>query len=345
MGGKLVNRNWVKLLVLCIVIIFIVIFLVNTDIDSTKQALRSVGFKFIYLLIITYVAYFFGTWSWHACLGKERKKISLFQLFSIRQIGETVGQFNPTSVVGGDILKANLLQPYQIDKAKALSSVAASRITAVLSQILLFLIACLFLVFNNKHLAWISSWGFGFAALIFLLLLIQVLFIIWISKTHDLERLQSSADASFIRKLKNRIQNLIIDIRIFYKNDRKMFWYSYFLAAIHWIIGSLEFYLILILLGFDISFLDGLLLDMSVIVFKSFGAFIPGQLGIEELGNKLMLTLVGISSATVWITVSILRRARQIVWIGIGFMLYFFIKKDVQRAAKSTSDIKMLDSQ
>ncbi|MGN0019951.1 MAG: hypothetical protein ACI35Z_04095, partial [Sphingobacterium hotanense] len=67
MGGKLVNRNWVKLLVLCIVISFIVIFLVNTDIDSTKQALRSVGFKFIYLLIITFVAYFFGTWSWHAC--------------------------------------------------------------------------------------------------------------------------------------------------------------------------------------------------------------------------------------------------------------------------------------
>lgn len=344
MGSKLVYQKWIKLLVLLIVLSFIIVFILNTDIESTMQAVRSIGFKFIYLMAITYVAYFFGTWSWHVCLGEDRKKITLFQLFSVRQVGETVGLYNPTSIVGGDILKARLLQSYRINNSNALSSVAASRMTAVLSQILLFLIAGLFLAFHSKHLVFSSDWWPAFAVISITLILIQALFIRWISKTNDLERVPTSPDASFIKKFKSRIQNLIIDLRIFYKNDRKMFWYSYLLAAIHWIIGSLEFYLIVVFLGFDISIMDGLLLDMSVIIFKSFGAFIPGQLGVEELGNKLMLTLVGISSASAWVTVSILRRARQIIWIGVGFILYLFIKKNIRSSAESTSELKMLDS-
>ena len=67
---------------------------------------------------------------------------------------------------------------------------------------------------------------------------------------------------------------------------------------------------------------------MGVIIFKSAGAFVPGQLGVEELGNKMMLQIIGIATGSVWISTSILRRARQLFWITVGFILYLLIKKD-----------------
>jgi hypothetical protein len=75
--------------------------------------------------------------------------------------------------------------------------------------------------------------------------------------------------------------------------------------------------------------LQALTVDMGVVLFKSAGAFIPGQLGIEEYGNKIMLLVIGVPGAGIWITASILRRARQLFWILFGVVLYFvFFKKN-----------------
>ncbi len=332
MGGKLVSRrSLLKWILLSIILIFIGLFIANTDFTATWQALRGIGFQFLYLMAISYVAYFFGTWSWHVCLGEGRSKISLLQLFSVRQVGETVGQYNPTSIIGGDLLKAELLQPYHIPQRQALHSVALSRITTVLSQVCLLLLASLWLLFQASHSPSLSRLVPNLYLFIGLLILFHVLFFYWLlRKAPAVAGGAASQPQSFWRRWIKRLQLLLQDIRNSYQANPKLFWQSYLLAAIHWLIGSLEFYLILHLLGYPIQLMEGLLLDMSVIAFKSLGAFIPGQLGVEELGNKLLLGMLGIGSGTVWITVSILRRARQLAWIGLGFILYFFLKKDLK---------------
>jgi len=60
-------------------------------------------------------------------------------------------------------------------------------------------------------------------------------------------------------------------------------------------------------------------------VFKAIWAFVPGQIGIEEYASKMMLEFVNVPGSGVWITVSILRRARQIFWIGAGFIAFLVI--------------------
>ncbi len=64
---------------------------------------------------------------------------------------------------------------------------------------------------------------------------------------------------------------------------------------------------------------------LGVVFFKAAGAFIPGQIGAEEYGNKMMLLAIGIPDAEIWI--SILRRARQLVWIAFGIVVYFLLAK------------------
>lgn len=335
MGQQLkFNKKAIKLVLLVGILVFINIFILNSDFLAIKEQLRAIGFRFIYLLGITFIAYFLGTWSWHICLGENRKKISILKLFTVRQVGETVGQFNPTSIVGGDLLKAEMLKPYGISSEDALSSVATSRITVVLSQILLFLIACLWLSKMEIGQTALKSIGIAFYIFIALLILLNLVFFYWLIFSNSMSKpvLKENSNG-LLRELAYKIRELVFNIRKSYRYNPRFFWYSYLLATVHWIIGSLEFYFILLFLGYSVVPMHGLLLDMGVIVIKSAGAFVPGQLGIEELGNKMMLSIVGISAGSVWVSASILRRARQLFWIAIGFILYPFLKKDSKQAS------------
>lgn len=329
----MINRKTIKFILIAIIIAFVIVFIVNTDFTATKQELHKIGYRFIYLLGTTFLAYLVGAWSWHVCLAKDRKKISLIRLFTLRQIGETVGQYNPTSILGGDLYKAELLKPYGISKEQALNSVATARITVVLSQILLFLLACLWLSNLEMGEQAFESLGLFFYGFIAALILLNLIFFYWLIFSKSTSKLPQPSPKNTFSKIKQKLQQLVFNIRKSYRDNPKTFWWSYLLATIHWLIGSLEFYLILLFLGFHVEPIHGLVLDMGVIVFKSAGAFIPGQLGFEELGNKMMLQSIGIATASVWISASILRRARQLFWIAIGFILYLFIKKDSKQSS------------
>lgn len=311
-------------------------FLVSaTDFSLVWSELSKVGYHFAWILCTTFLAYLFGTLSWRACLGAEAQHISIFQLFAVRQVGETIGLYNPTNIVGGDLLKIHYLAQYHIETGTATSSVITSRCTTILSQIHLFVVAFLWMWITGIFSHWSTTVLVTIGVLIILLGFLQLLFFLWIHQKsghkQQLYAQNNTLPSTGWRKFAVRIQEVIAQVKTNYQRAPGSFWKSYIFASIHWIIGSIEFYLILQLLGYDRQLIQGLMLDMSVIVFKSIGAFVPGQIGIEELGNKLVLTAVGISSASLWISVSILRRARQLVWIVVGFFLYLCIKTKLKR--------------
>ena len=326
MGQLKKHQHIIKYVLLVFVLVPLGYFIIQTDFKTVKEELNSIGLKFIYIIISTLIAYIFGTLGWYFCLGKDKSKINLFTLFSIRQIGETVGLYNPTSIVGGDLLKAELLKPYQIDRDIALNSVASSRITAILSQVLLFIISIIWLLFSPFKNSILQITGNYIYFFILLLFLAKLSLIFWLNSNKKIAI--ATTPATHWKKFVSHVQRIMNDMKNFFQQDPKMFWTSYFFFFVHWIIGSIELYLILLFLGFDIQVMHGVVLDMGIIIIKSFGAFVPGQIGIEEFGNKIMLAAIGISSASLWITVSILRRARQLFWILVGFILLLFIKKN-----------------
>jgi len=118
------------------------------------------------------------------------------------------------------------------------------------------------------------------------------------------------------------------ELHYFYKHHNGKLFLAFLFTLIHWILGGVEFYVLLNLLEIQVSFFDVLLLEIGVAVIKAMGAFIPGQIGIEEYGNKLMLGIIGVSNAGIWLAISVLRRARQLVWLVIGGVLFLFIYKN-----------------
>lgn len=316
----------IKIIFVLSIIISLVVYILNTDLHLVKTSLEHVGWNFCWLLLVTTIAYFFGTLAWRYCLGPHKNSVSILKLFWIRSIGETVSLFNPSSIIGGDMLKVELLKPYDIERDAVINSVVISRFLMITSQVFMFLVAS-FILFSHindsfKNIIW--------ATLMILLLFIVLLTVAFcVYKPRNTTRLQSffSQNDSWLSKIAKEIKNTLQQTRRFYRAEKKALLLSFLLFCLHWLIGSMEFLLILRYLNVNANIVHGLLIDMGVIFFKSAGAFIPAQIGIEEYGNQFMLNLIGISGAGLWLSASILRRTRQLLWFALSGISYFILYK------------------
>lgn len=292
------------------------------DPQQVRAALMKVGVGFGWVILSTSLAYALGTWGWWYCLGDSRTSIPKIDLFMIRHVCETVGLFNPASFAGGDMLKIVLLRPYSVSQPTVVTSVIISRILMILSQICLLILAVLWFYFHGKLP--IRASLPNVSILLIAIICVSLGLIIYRILVFDFH----SKKYPKLARAKARLVQVWSELNHFYRSHPKEVALAFIFFTLHWVVGSLEFYIVLKLFGYDVTVLDGLLLDMGVIAVKAAGAFVPGQIGVEELGNKIMLALVGISSIPLWLSVSALRRTRQLFWIVIGAIFYsFFIYK------------------
>ncbi len=317
-------KTYLKVALTLLVLVFLGFFIRATDWQGVLRSVQHVGFNFFILLFITFVSAWLSVVAWRYCLPKEADKVSGWKLFWIRQIGENVAILNPASVIGGEAMKIYMLRELGIDKRPALHSILLSRALTIISQILMLLIAGIAFLsitvddFSGPNIHWWWLLLIPFAV-------VGVVFLFRLPSFRNAVKALFQRIGLLHRYLKARIfiAELWLELRTFYRENRRAMLLSFLASCLHWIVGSLEFYFILLFLGVKTTVAKALLVDMGVIVFKSAGAFIPGQIGIEEYGNKVMLGIIGIAGGTIWITVSILRRARQLAWILLSLLVYF----------------------
>ena len=287
------------ILTICI-LVSLAFFLQATDLKVVVSLVGTIGNKFFLLLLITFIAYLFGTISWQYALGTYSNAVSTSRLFLIRHLGETVGMFNPASVIAGDAIKAVMLRKYDIPANKIASSLLLSRAIMVVTQIVLCGATALMLVIQNPSVN--------------------------LDTFHTIKK--SGLYLSLLTKWKifrGKLSGVLNELPSMVRENKRMLRYACLFAALHWVVGGLEFYFILKFLGLKVSVLQALIVDLGVVLFKAAGAVIPGQLGVEEYGNKIMLMAIGLPSEEVWVTASILRRGRQLFWIAFGIGVYLIL--------------------
>ncbi|TDE15666.1 lysylphosphatidylglycerol synthase transmembrane domain-containing protein [Dyadobacter psychrotolerans] len=312
-----------KVTAIITIILSFCLFVKATDMQQVTLSLSKIGYQFIYLLLITLAAYWSATIGWKYTLGKKAEKISVTYLFLIRHIGEMVSLVNPASVVAGEAVKVYLLQDTPVKKAEMISSVLISRIMIAITQLLLFFLTLAYVFLTDydffERLPMATLLVFAW------LIVLLVIVVIFSRSTYIREIFARSKLSLKIQKLADiyKLRQVFIEFNHFFKTNKKGLLLCTLFFSLHWVIGSLEIYAILKFLGIKTGILQVLFVDMGIILFKSAGAFIPGQIGVEEIGNKVMLELVGIQDAGVWITVSVLRRSRQVFWLICGMVFYF----------------------
>ena len=85
------------------------------------------------------------------------------------------------------------------------------------------------------------------------------------------------------------------------------------------VLGTIEIYLVVRLLGLPISPLAAFAIGALGTAVKFFSFMVPASLGALEGGNVAIFAAFGLGGA-VGLTYSLVRRLREIVWIAAGFL-------------------------
>jgi glycosyltransferase 2 family protein len=311
-------------------------FASQSPLTGIAEQLKRINVKFVFMIAVTFVAYMMVTLAWKLSFYRFPGHLSTMQLFIIRQTGESLAQINPTNVIAGEALKAMLLKRKNIPWKDSIVSLTISRFLVLLSAITIIAIGVyLFfdrLKFQANAVSLAAAVGILSALLIFLLYRLgsgRGIFapvITLLSLTG-----KRFPESERIRTTMTKLEEVDGELIDFYKTKKMNFIAAFLLSFASWLMGAAEFYVILYLLGLQASFLSCVAIEVGVMVFKGLGAFVPGQIGIEEYASKMMLEFVNVPGSGVWITVSILRRARQLFWICVGFAAFMIMIRKTGR--------------
>jgi glycosyltransferase 2 family protein len=299
--------KYLKIGLIILVAVGLYFFLRLTDWAKIIETLQAIGWKSLWLLFFTFLSAVFGAVGWHFCITGDRSRVTFLDLFFIRHIGETIGLLNPTGIVAGDGVKANLLTEKGVDASTSLTSIFVSRALTMLSHFGVFIGSAILIDF-----------AFSLKVIAVFVLVFLVVYLLAKLFKNILNRALTNTENGAGKAWQTVKQQL----RILAGFDRRALALAFFFLALHWVMGGTEFLLILRFMGVHINLAEAVLIDSGVGFFKAAGIVVPGQLGIEEYGNKFMLETVGVQNQEVWVAASIMRRARQVFWILFGVVVY-----------------------
>ena len=121
----------------------------------------------------------------------------------------------------------------------------------------------------------------------------------------------------FLEAKEEKLKSLDRTILNFYSEHQPTFYASTGVYFLGWLAEALEVFVIIYFLGGPATWLSAVSIGALSVFIKGGTFFIPGSLGAQDGGNLLLLKIFGYSDVA-GITFALLRRFRELVWIGIG---------------------------
>ncbi len=312
----------IKLALLLIGCLFLGWAISTVDLTSVLNLLKKLGWGFLIIFMIYAVVTWLDTLSWKSNFRpEETQHFTTWELWRIRQVGEAYNTITPFATLGGEPLKAQLLKEHQgLSIKQGLASQVISK-TTFLTGLILFFIPGITLILNSPKVSGefktISLAGMGiFSTCILLFFVFQITGIlgklcIWFSQHTEKPSLVDILDklghlnnlfSGFYEKYPGRVANAVV------------------LAFLGWVLGLGEMYVTLYFLGFPISFTELWVMEALAQLVKIGSFLIPLSLGAQEGGLILIFSAFGYP-ANLGLTVSLVRRIKELFWVGLGLAL------------------------
>ena len=244
--------------------------------------------------------------------------------------GEALNVMTAVMPVGGDAIKVWFLRPY-VPYRESVASVIVAKTTITLSQALFLLIGVTFalalavdsrLVTAMLWLLLVELIGAGG----FLLVQVAGLMSRGARVLARFGKLQALAAA----------ENLDQTLQSFYRRQWRRFALSVGFHLLGWLMGVLETWLFLRVLQIPASLATAMVIEAlgSAVRFATF--FMPGSLGALEGANTAAFAALGFG-AQAGLAFSVLRRLRQVVWIGLGGLVLVLARGRARLAPEATT--------
>ena len=275
------------------------------------------------MLIPSVIMYVVEAYGWKVTLGPSTKHISFWRVLAIKTAGEVVNMTTPAGYLGGEPLKAYLLTKHHVPSVEGFASVVIAKTTKTIAEVVFILLGVVLTFWTlgddgssgQKVLAAWLSVGlllFGTAAFVF----VQRLGLF----TGALEFFRKiGLKIGYLEAREEKLRSLDRLILEFYRHNRPAVYSSTGLFFLGWMAEAVEVYIFIWYLGGPAMALSAISIAALSVFIKGTTFFIPGSLGAQDLGNLFLLKDFGYSEVA-GVTFALLRRFRELVWIGIGLL-------------------------
>jgi glycosyltransferase 2 family protein len=294
----------------------------RADLRAVGEVLGRLSWLAPLVLLPYFIVYIVDCVGWRFCLP-PRLNVPFLTLFRIRWAGESVNNVLPSAYIGGETVKVYLLRKHGVAGQAGASAAVVSKTAQSVAQLILILLAALaFLRLAGDQPGLVMGMSVVLASGA---LVLAGLF--WMQRRGIFGLLLALASTLRLklRALQNRRESILeIDRTItgFYRNHRPRFYASTIFYLGGWLLDTLEIYLVAHLLGMPITWTQALAVEAFTGVAKALGMWVPGSIGIQESGIVMLGRLAGLPD-TLSVTYALLRRAREIIFAGIGWLFLY----------------------
>ncbi len=285
--------------------------------EELLGALRQIGWKIIYILMIPPLWLAIQTAAWKLTVAETGDHITFGQLFKIKMGGDAFNTLTPLGFIGGDPVRFALLKQKMPGSLSAASIVLdrTMQILAVVTLLIISLIPAAFVL--SLPTAWqilFPIMTVGIASLLY--------FFIHHQQKGLFERLFLKLHKLGIKK--NKIESLLEHLRStdesisqFYRHNPRRFLTVYACHFMGRVLGVVEIFLIAFLLKINLSWMGALFMASLAVLVNILFTFIPGSMGVLEGAYGALALLMGLSPIQ-GVAIQVVRRLRALFWISLG---------------------------
>lgn len=298
------------------------------------EYLSQVGPKFIFIILLSSVWYWAYALAWEIFLKNLSNRVHLWQIFKIKICGEAMNSVTPFSWGAGDPGRVYLLKTH-IPVTEGTASVVVDRTLNNLA-IALFMLIGILITFLKFDLPAELKIGLPIA----LSVIIGGSLFLYI-RSHEglfeflldiLRKLRIKRN--FSEKTLQNVAEIDHHISHFYKMNKKGFFLAYGLHFFGRLMGVVEIYLAASFLGHSLSMLDSYLLASMTVIVNMIFTFVPGSIGVMEGAYTGVFAMLHLDPA-IGTSIQIIRRARMVFWVAIGFIFMAQMKQKDSKPNKA----------
>ena len=255
------------------------------------------------------VPVFLDAIAWWALFPKS-ERLSLWQLFWMRWIGESVSTLVPSTTVGGDVVRARLAALHGAPIPTAAASVLVDITLGVFVQIVFTLLGLGLIVAVTGRQGFVRPTLIG--AVIGVLAIIGFYAVQRLGMFRFIGKMISRlANAEDWHSLVHSGQTLDEAIRTQYARRSGVVGCCAWTAA-SLILGSGEIWVALYALGLHATFVNAVIFQSMVLTIRSAMFPVPGALGVQEGGYVIVGNLLGIPGDAAF-ALSLIARVRELI--------------------------------
>ncbi len=314
----------------------------GVSLGDVERLVGQLGYRLPFIVLPYGLVLLLDVAGWRQCMTTPGY-LSLRTLFAIRVSTDALMNTLPAGVAVAEPMRIVLLnRRMNLPVHEAASATILAKMNIAIAQMLFVLLGVMLVLLHseqNQGIAAVLDRAGGWMTVVPIALAALAALSLPYSGPRFTQALRILRRLPFsaLRHLLHRTESALTDIDRyignFARSHRERFITTLLLFFWGWLVMAVETWLLLHLLGVEITMTQALVFEGLASIVKLVFFFIPSGLGAQDLSFVAMLFAFGVSdAATVAVAFMLLRRGKELFWALTGFGLLAYLRAKPHRA-------------